>query len=107
MVDLKKDVIEKFISDKQKNLSYLNEREIGLFTLMSSLAEIDIYFHKLFTPLIRNYMEYKKSLRGFGITTIENLLNPYKIYPIEEIEKRRKPIEEEETKKKKKRFIFF
>jgi len=66
MVDLKKDVIEKFISDKQKNLSYLNEREIGLFTLMSSLAEIDIYFHKLFTPLIRNYMEYKKSLRGFG-----------------------------------------
>lgn len=105
MVDLKKDVIEKFISDKLKNLSYLNEREIGLFSLMSALAETDIYFHKIFTPLIRNYMEYKKSLRGFGITTLENLLNPYKVYSVEEIEKHRPSFEVEE--KKKRGFLFF
>jgi len=105
MVDLKKDVIEKFIGDKNKNLSYLNEKEIALFSIMSALAEVDPYFHKLFNPLIRNYTEYKKSLKGFGITTLENLLNPYKVYPVEEIEKRKPSFEVEE--KKKRGFLFF
>lgn len=102
MGDLKKDIIDKFASDKLKNLSYLNEMEIALFSIMSALSDVDEYFKNVFEPLIKNYVEYKKSLKGFGITVIQNMLNPFRVYQVEESLETKKPVEKE-----RKKWIFF
>ena len=64
---------------------------------MKTLSDNDEFFKDLFRDIIDNHIEFKKSLNGFGVSVIENILNPYKIYYPEKTESIINP---EESKKK-------
>jgi len=78
-MELKKRILDKIVRDR-RSLSYLAREEIAVLSLMSALAEIDEFFRHVFKPVIFNTLEFKKSLDGFAITVVENMLNPYKVY---------------------------
>ncbi|MCD6301657.1 MAG: hypothetical protein J7L82_06270, partial [Staphylothermus sp.] len=95
-MELKKLFFDKFVKD-QRSITYLAKDEIALLTIMKTLSDNDEFFKDLFRDIIDNHIEFKKSLNGFGVSVIENILNPYKIYYPEKTESIINP---EESKKK-------
>lgn len=84
-MELKAKFFEKFARD-ERSITYLAKDEIALLTIMNTLAKNDEFFADMFKDIIENHIEFKKSLNGFGVSVIENILNPYRVYYPEKAE---------------------
>ncbi len=100
------DIFGKTQPEKLATLSYLNEQEIYVLTMMQTVCESSKLCNLILSPIIKNHLQFKKSLKGLGIATYQNIINPYRYYqPQPSLEKSRL-LEQNETEEqpKKKRF---